>query len=100
MRILVCSFRFQSCFEPLELQQLHTDVRALLDAIGTLEDAIHKIDLETRDLLGATFNTVNEHFGRMFPSLFGGGSVFCSGRLLGFVLGPMLKRRFENTLVP
>jgi len=47
----------------------------LNDAIQTLEDAIHKIDLETRDLLGGTFNTVNEHFGRMFPSLFGGGSA-------------------------
>ena len=47
----------------------------LNDAIGTLEDAIHKIDLETRDLLGQTFNQVNEHFGRMFPSLFGGGNA-------------------------
>jgi chromosome segregation protein len=47
----------------------------LNDAISTLEDAIHKIDLETRDLLGGTFNTVNEHFGRMFPSLFGGGQA-------------------------
>ena len=47
----------------------------LLDAIGTLEDAIRKIDLETRDLLGKTFNQVNEHFGRMFPSLFGGGNA-------------------------
>ncbi|MDT7834885.1 chromosome segregation protein SMC [Aquabacterium sp. OR-4] len=47
----------------------------LLDAIGTLEDAIHKIDLETRDLLGKTFNLVNEQFGRMFPSLFGGGNA-------------------------
>ncbi|MFM8665243.1 MAG: chromosome segregation protein SMC [Betaproteobacteria bacterium] len=45
----------------------------LLEAITTLEDAIHKIDLETRDLLGETFRQVNEHFGRMFPSLFGGG---------------------------
>ena len=44
-------------------------------AIKTLEDAIRKIDLETRDLLGATFNQVNEHFGRMFPSLFGGGNA-------------------------
>ena len=44
-------------------------------AIQTLEDAIHKIDLETRDLLGATFNQVNEHFGRMFPELFGGGQA-------------------------
>ena len=47
----------------------------LLSAIKTLEDAIHKIDLETRDLLSATFNQVNEHFGRMFPSLFGGGNA-------------------------
>ncbi|HEY9068031.1 MAG TPA: chromosome segregation protein SMC, partial [Burkholderiaceae bacterium] len=47
----------------------------LLDAIKTLEDAIHKIDLETRELLASTFNQVNEHFGRMFPSLFGGGNA-------------------------
>jgi chromosome segregation protein len=47
----------------------------LLEAIRTLEDAIHKIDLETRDLLAQTFNQVNEHFGRMFPSLFGGGNA-------------------------
>ena len=47
----------------------------LNEAIGTLEDAIHKIDLETRDLLASTFNQVNEHFGRMFPTLFGGGTA-------------------------
>jgi chromosome segregation protein len=47
----------------------------LNDAIGTLEDAIRKIDLETRDLLRQTFEQVNEHFGRMFPSLFGGGAA-------------------------
>ncbi len=47
----------------------------LMDAIATLEGAIHKIDLETRDLLGSTFNQVNEHFGRMFPTLFGGGQA-------------------------
>jgi chromosome segregation protein len=47
----------------------------LQEAIATLEDAIHKIDLETRDLLASTFNQVNEHFGRMFPSLFGGGTA-------------------------
>ena len=47
----------------------------LNEAITTLEDAIRKIDLETRDLLGATFKQVNEHFGRMFPSLFGGGNA-------------------------
>jgi len=47
----------------------------LQEAIATLDDAIHKIDLETRDLLASTFNQVNEHFGRMFPSLFGGGNA-------------------------
>ncbi|MFO1215972.1 MAG: chromosome segregation protein SMC [Burkholderiaceae bacterium] len=47
----------------------------LQEAMRTLEDAIRKIDLETRELLGQTFNQVNEHFGRMFPSLFGGGSA-------------------------
>ena len=47
----------------------------LVEAMTTLEDAIHKIDLETRDLLASTFHQVNEHFGRMFPSLFGGGNA-------------------------
>ncbi len=44
-------------------------------AINTLEDAIHKIDRETRDLLQNTFNEVNTHFGELFPKLFGGGEA-------------------------
>jgi chromosome segregation protein len=47
----------------------------LIEAMTTLEDAIQKIDLETRELLGSTFDQVNTHFGRMFPSLFGGGNA-------------------------
>jgi chromosome segregation protein len=47
----------------------------LNEAMTTLEDAIKKIDGETRELLGSTFQTVNEHFGRMFPELFGGGNA-------------------------
>ncbi len=47
----------------------------LIEAMTTLEDAIHKIDLETRDLLASTFDQVNTHFGRMFPTLFGGGNA-------------------------
>jgi chromosome segregation protein len=47
----------------------------LVEAMTTLEDAIHKIDLETRDLLASTFDQVNMHFGRMFPTLFGGGQA-------------------------
>lgn len=47
----------------------------LNEAMVTLEDAIKKIDGETRELLAGTFQTVNEHFGRMFPELFGGGNA-------------------------
>ncbi|RFO98653.1 chromosome segregation protein SMC [Rhodoferax lacus] len=47
----------------------------LTDAMNILEDAIRKIDAETRELLSGTFNQVNEHFGRMFPELFGGGNA-------------------------
>ncbi|MEJ6003498.1 chromosome segregation protein SMC [Paucibacter soli] len=54
------------------LDSQYTD---LSTAMKTLEDAIHKIDLETRELLSGTFNQVNEHFGRMFPTLFGGGNA-------------------------
>ena len=47
----------------------------LNEAMATLEDAIRKIDMETRDLLSSTFEAVNAHFGRMFPELFGGGNA-------------------------
>jgi chromosome segregation protein len=47
----------------------------LTEAITTLEDAIHKIDKETRDLLQDTFDKVNHHFSELFPILFGGGNA-------------------------
>ena len=47
----------------------------LAQAMQTLEDAIRKIDSETRDMLSGTFEKVNQHFGRMFPELFGGGNA-------------------------
>ena len=47
----------------------------LNEAMATLEDAIKKIDGETRELLAGTFKIVNEHFGKMFPELFGGGNA-------------------------
>lgn len=47
----------------------------LNEAMNTLEDAIKKIDTETRELLSSTFDTVNRHFGEMFPRLFGGGNA-------------------------
>ena len=47
----------------------------LTQAMNTLEDAIRKIDAETREMLSGTFNQVNAHFGKMFPELFGGGNA-------------------------
>jgi chromosome segregation protein len=57
----------------------------LNDAIDTLEAAIRKIDVETRELLSQTFTQVNAHFGHMFPTLFGGGNaelVMTGGEIL------------------
>ena len=56
-------------------QFLDAQTQDLTEAMNTLEDAIRKIDGETRELLGGTFKSVNEHFGRMFPELFGGGNA-------------------------
>ncbi len=47
----------------------------LEQAASTLEDAIRRIDAETRTQLRQTFDEVNAHFGRLFPELFGGGSA-------------------------
>ena len=47
----------------------------LNEAMTTLVEAIRQIDAETRDLLSGTFDAVNQHFGRMFPELFGGGNA-------------------------
>ena len=54
---------------------LDAQMADLTEAINTLQDAIIKIDGETREMLSGTFNIVNEHFGRMFPELFGGGQA-------------------------
>ena len=45
----------------------------LAEAMKTLEDAIRRIDRETRERLQQTFDEVNRHFGELFPALFGGG---------------------------
>jgi len=54
------------------LDSQHAD---LTEAITTLQDAIHKIDIETRELLQDTFDKVNHHFAELFPILFGGGQA-------------------------
>jgi chromosome segregation protein len=56
-------------------QFLDAQYADLTEAINTLQDAIHKIDKETRELLQDTFDKVNHHFGELFPILFGGGNA-------------------------
>jgi chromosome segregation protein len=54
---------------------LDAQSRDLTEAMATLEDAIRRIDRETRERLQQTFDEVNRHFGELFPALFGGGKA-------------------------
>jgi chromosome segregation protein len=47
----------------------------LQEAINTLEDAIRKIDKDTRSRLQDTFDLANQHFNELFVTLFGGGQA-------------------------
>ena len=55
------------------LDRQHED---LAQALGTLEDAIRKMDRETRTLFRETFDKVNTSFQAFFPRLFGGGHAY------------------------
>ena len=67
----------------LEELQTATERKAYLDAqaadlneaMATLEDAIRRIDKESRELLMDTYNQVNQHLSEMFPVLFAGGEA-------------------------
>jgi chromosome segregation protein len=48
----------------------------LTDALATLEEAIRKIDRETRSRFQDTFDRVNAGLKEKFPKLFGGGSAY------------------------
>ncbi len=48
----------------------------LSQALATLEEAIRKMDRETRTRFKETFDKVNGGFQRFFPRLFGGGSAY------------------------
>ncbi|MDQ7989405.1 MAG: chromosome segregation protein SMC [Candidatus Dactylopiibacterium sp.] len=56
-------------------QFLDMQFEDLMRAIGTLEDAIRRIDRDTRAQLGETYATVSRHFSELFPRLFGGGQA-------------------------
>ena len=48
----------------------------LSEALKTLENAIHKIDRETRTRFRETFDELNRNLKEMFPVLFGGGHAY------------------------
>ena len=69
-----------AALEELETAQsrkhyLDSQSQDLNQALTTLEDAIRRIDRETRKRLQHTFAELNRHFGQLFPSLFGGGQA-------------------------
>lgn len=55
-----------------ELAKQHADIT---EALETLEEAIRKIDRETRQRFRETFEMVNTRFSARFPKLFGGGEA-------------------------
>jgi chromosome segregation protein len=54
---------------------LDSQSRDLHEAVETLENAIRRIDRETRERLQATFDEVNKNLAQLFPALFGGGEA-------------------------
>jgi len=54
---------------------LDSQMQDLLQASETLDDAIRKIDKETRGKLQATFDEANRNFNELFNVLFGGGQA-------------------------
>jgi chromosome segregation protein len=48
----------------------------LVGALTTLENAIRRIDKETRNRFKDTFDQVNAGLGELFPRVFGGGSAY------------------------
>ena len=57
-------------------QYLDAQNEDLEKALGTLENAIRKIDIETRTRFKETFDKVNGKLQQLFPKLFGGGHAY------------------------
>ncbi|MFK8054443.1 MAG: chromosome segregation protein SMC [Woeseiaceae bacterium] len=57
-------------------EYLDSQLEDLNGALTTLENAIRKIDRETRNRFKETYDQVNSGFQRLFPKLFGGGQAY------------------------
>ena len=70
---LVAIEEYTTCLE--RKQYLDQQVNDLQSGLSTLEDAIAKIDKETRIRFKETFDKVNTRFQELFPTIFGGGKA-------------------------
>lgn len=57
-------------------EYLDTQYNDLTEALTTLQNAIRKIDRETRVRFKETFEAVNSRLGELFPKVFGGGHAY------------------------
>ena len=71
---LVAIEEYASCSE--RKQYLDKQRDDLQEGLDTLENAIAKIDKETRARFKETFDKVNERFQELFPKIFGGGRSY------------------------
>lgn len=55
---------------------LDKQMEDLQSGLNTLEEAIAKIDKETKDRFKETFDKVNGRFQELFPTIFGGGKAY------------------------
>jgi chromosome segregation protein len=71
---LVAIDEYATCLE--RKQYLDAQIEDLQSGLNTLEDAIAKIDKETRAKFKETFDQVNQRFQELFPTIFGGGKAY------------------------
>ncbi len=71
---LVAIEEYATCSE--RKQYLDKQCDDLQEGLTTLENAIAKIDKETRAKFKETFDTVNARFQELFPIVFGGGKAY------------------------
>jgi len=71
---LVAIDEYATCLE--RKQYLDKQLEDLQSGLNTLEEAIAKIDRETRSKFKETFDKVNARFQELFPTVFGGGKAY------------------------
>lgn len=71
---LVAIDEYSTCFE--RKTYLDKQMEDLQSGLSMLEDAIAKIDQETKIRFKETFDEVNKEFQRLFPAVFGGGKAY------------------------